>query len=348
MMWFGTNDVRLVDTETPEVRRNDDVVIRPEWCAICSTDLLVIEGNFPLASRPPKTLGHEYSGTVVDVGVDVTTIEIGERVVCGPVARCGVCHFCRTGREQLCTGFTSLNGAFAEYVCVPERAVHRLPNDISMEIGALVEPVACCIHGIEMANVTLGDTVVIIGAGAIGQILAQLAKYTGAGVVIVSEPNAFRRGIAQQICADIVVDPLSQDLKTVVDAVTSGRGPDIVIEAIGSSSTCAEALRIVGRGGKVIFFGCAPPEQLLEIRPWDLYAKEIVMKAVKSSPYAFKKAIQTISRLDLMPIITHKYSLDKIHEALDAARSLAGLKVLVGPGGAPFDLCQTGGVTGGR
>lgn len=330
VIWFGKGDVRLVDCEVPRVGPKD-VLVKIEWCALCGTDLHTIEGDFP-ASKPPKALGHEYSGTVVEVGSDVRTLKAGDRVVGGPVVRCGVCHFCRSGRQHLCTAATPAGGGFSEFAVIAETAAYRLPDGIAMDVACLTEPVACCMHGVEVSDIRFGDTVVIIGAGGIGMILSQLAKRAGAGTVIVSEPNEFRRILVTQLGADITVDPTTSDLKSAVDDVTSGRGADVVIEATGSTSACQEALRVAGIGARITLFGCARPADEVKIRPWHMYLNEQVIRAAKSSPYAFVKALGVLGQLNLKPIITHKYRLVQFQDALAAAKSRTGVKVLVTPG----------------
>ena len=165
-----------------------DVLIKVKACGICGTDIHILKGES--SSTPPVVLGHEFSGEVVAVGSLVTTAKVGDRVCIDPNIFCGLCHYCRNGKEHLCENLTAIgvdiHGGFAEYAVVPQTHVYPLPANVSYAAGAMVEPVACCVRGMDLAKIRPGDEVAVLGAGPIGLILAQMAKAAGA-VVTISE-----------------------------------------------------------------------------------------------------------------------------------------------------------------
>ena len=186
------------------------MLVKVKACGICGTDVHIFHGDEGAAPTPPGTvLGHEFSGVVEDVGKDVTEVTPGDKVCVDPNKLCGKCDYCRGGMGHFCshiTGIgTTVNGGFAEYCCVPVSQVYPFKKS-GYEQAAMTEPVACCLHGIDRCNISCGDTVLIIGGGMIGLIMLQLAKISGAGKVLLSEPIAEKREQARRLGADICID----------------------------------------------------------------------------------------------------------------------------------------------
>ncbi len=195
--------------------RADEVLVKVAACGICGTDVHIYHGDKGSAEvHPPVVLGHEFSGIVERVGSAVTTVRPGDHVTVDPNIYCGKCHFCKIGKKQQCTDLqaigVTMDGGFADHCYVPETQCYLLDPSVPLRFGAMTEPLACCLHGIDLAKIRLGDTVAVIGGGAIGLIMVQLAKMSGASKVILSEPVALRRQIGLEVGADYAVDPMER------------------------------------------------------------------------------------------------------------------------------------------
>ena len=198
----------LVQLPEPECAP-DEVIVQVTTCGICGTDRAIFRGEAP--ATWPVVLGHEFSGVLVEVGSEVTGLSIGDRVAVDPNVVDGTCFFCRRGETNLCSGLSPLgitrNGGFAEFAAVPATNAYRLPETVSVEHGSLVEPLACCVRGIDQARIGLGDLVAVLGAGPIGCLLIQLARIQGAGTILAVEPDIARRDHAIAAGADLTCGP---------------------------------------------------------------------------------------------------------------------------------------------
>jgi len=238
-MYYGIGDVRYEETDVPEIGPGE-LLIKVGTALTCGTDVKTYKRGHPLLIKnTPALFGHEYAGTIEEVGEGVKNFKVGMRVVATNSAPCGNCYFCKSDMPNLCAKLKDsfVNGAFAEYIRVPESVVqwntHPIPDSLSFRDAALTEPLACVVHGIEESNIRLGDTTVVIGAGPIGQMMIMLAKKNGASTVIASDLAPLRREIAAKAGADITIDPTKEDPVERVKEETSGRGADTVIEAVG-------------------------------------------------------------------------------------------------------------------
>lgn len=249
-VFYEKNNLKIENTEKP-VPKHGEILIKVMACGICGTDIHIFHGDEGAAATPSGTvLGHEFSGIAETVGEDVTGIHPGDRVCVDPNVLCGECYYCRSGLGHFCenmTGIgTTVNGGFAEYCTVPSSQVCKIADTTSYEAAAMTEPVACCIHGIDMCSISCGDTVAVIGGGMIGMIMLQLAKLSGAGKLIMIEPVAEKRKIAAKLGADLCIDPISQDTGTVIKESGIER-ISAVIECVGKPSTMELAIKIAGK-----------------------------------------------------------------------------------------------------
>jgi 2-desacetyl-2-hydroxyethyl bacteriochlorophyllide A dehydrogenase len=288
----------------------------------------------------PLIPGHEYSGEIARVGSDIQTVSVGDRVSIDPNVVCGVCKNCRrTERSHLCSNIKAIgvdvNGGFAEYLKAPEEVVYQLPAGVDFETGAMTEPVGCAIRGFDNTRTTLGDTVAVIGAGPMGLILTQMALLQGAAKVIVIEIIPERRKMAESLGASTTINPLEDDVHEILEGETDGNGPEVVFEAVGSAKTIELALEIAGRGSRVNLFGVAPQTDVIQVRPFMLYDKELEISASYRDPFTFDRAIQLLSsgRIDVKSLITHRYPLSDIAEAFDTfhTRKNEAIKVMILP-----------------
>jgi len=292
----------------------DEVLIRVAACGICGTDRHIMHGEF--ATRPPVVIGHEYAGTVVAVGPGVADLCEGDHVAVDPNIVCGQCRPCLRGQVHMCRNLTALgvnqDGGFAEYAIAPRKQCHRLPAGVSLRDGAMVEPLACCIHGMDLAGVRTGDRVAVIGGGAIGQLLAQLARLSGAATVLVSDMVAARRKLARELGADLVWDPADGD-PTQCGGPLEG-GVDVVIEAVGSRITNSQAIAWAAPGGTVLWFGVTPPGHLVEVEPNLIFERELRIQGARINPFTHGRAVDLLAarRVNVAPLITLEIGLEAL------------------------------------
>lgn len=328
--WRALDDLRVEEVPRPAPGPGQ-VLVRVAACGLCATDLHVLDGSIPLY-RPPRILGHETAGIVAELGPGVRALQVGDPVALDTTVSCGVCTHCREGRTFHCGDRTSYIGGWAEYVLVPEQIAYRLPAGLPVHLGALAEPLSCVVHAVKTAQLQAGDTVAIVGAGAVGLLLLQLARRSGASRVLVSEPDPDRRALARRLGADLAVDPTAEDLRAKALDLSGGLGVDVAFEAVGSARTVADAVSLPRRGGTVVVVGVAPGDATLSLRLYDLWERELAIKqAFIRNLGDFRRAVELLAVLDVEPLVTHRFPLGAIHAALEAARSRRGIKVQVVP-----------------
>ncbi len=247
-LWYEKGDVRVEEIDEPKILK-DSVKIKVKWCGICGSDLHEYLGGpifipvgqpHPLSgNKAPVVLGHEFSGEVVEVGEGVTKFKSGDRVLVEPIVACGKCPACLEGKYNLCSslGFHGLcgsGGGLAEYTVFPEEFIHKIPDDMSYEQAALVEPMAVALHSIRMANFKAGDTALVLGSGPIGLATIECLKSAGARLVIVLQRKSIRQEYAKKAGADVVLDPNEVDIVEEVKKLTDGVGVDASFETTGA------------------------------------------------------------------------------------------------------------------
>lgn len=330
------NQLAYQETADP-VASSGDLVLRVRAATICGTDIRIFRGRKTAGVRYPSIIGHEFSGEVVS-GPQFAT---GQRVGVCPAIPCGHCPQCLRGRENLCPDLQAIgyqvDGAFAEYIRVPARAValgnaHVLPTTISHEEAALIEPLSCVLNGQNKVGLGQGDTVVILGSGPIGTLHVKLARLRGAGRVIVSEPNAARRLAALEAGADAVIDPNAGDLRAAVLAETRGLGADVVICAIGIPALAAQAVGLAALGGRIsLFAGFNKGEQgTLDINA--IHYNELkLVGSFGLSRRDYVDAMHMIAdrRIEVASMVTHRFDLADVAAAFAMAESGAAMKVAI-------------------
>ena len=297
-------------------------------------------GHPILIKHTPALFGHEYAGTIEAVGEGVQNFKEGMRVVATNSAPCGECFFCKRDMPNLCAQLkdTLVNGAFAEYIRVPEAVVrwntHPIPDALSYRDAALTEPLACVVHGIEESNIRLGDTVVIIGAGPIGQMMIMLAKKSGASTVIASDLADLRRDIAAKAGADITINPAEEDPITRVKEETSGYGADVVIEAVGLPKLWEQAVSMTRDAGTTVLFGGAASGTTFEVDTVRFHYGQLTLKGVfHLKPRHVEQALKLIIAGDVNPdlLISHEMPLSDINKALEMMSAGETMKVAIRP-----------------
>lgn len=317
-----------------------DLILRVTVATICGTDIRVLRGRKTAGIRYPSTIGHEFSGEVVATG-GTTPFRIGQRVGVCPAIPCGHCPQCLRGLENLCPDLQAIgyeiDGAFAEFIRIPARAVelgnvHILPDHVSAEEAALIEPLACVLNGQNKVALGQGDTVAILGAGPIGTLHAKLARLRGASRVIVSEPNPARREAALRAGADVVLDPMAGDLRAAVRTETRGQGADVVICAIGIPALAAQAVGLAAKGGRVSLFAGFSKGETGNLDVNAIHYEELHLTGAFGLTRAdYEDTLHMIAdgRIDLSDMVTHRFGLAEIERAFAVAESGAAMKVAV-------------------
>ena len=324
-------DISLEDVPVAPVGPTS-VKIRVKRGLICGTDHSMYGGTFPVPGDYPFYIGHELSGIVEEVGPDARDVEPGQMVTCNPVMYCNECYRCRNGQQHYCERLAELwqpNGGFSEYIVVDAQQVFAIPDGISLDQAAFAEPVAVCVHCLDMAEMKPGMSVAITGAGAIGLILLQLAIRSGAAFTFVSEPIASKRDMALKLGADMVVDPANEDVMNKAFEATDNRGFDIVIEASGNAQAASDAYNIAGTKSTLFYFAVYPLDLTIPVSLFTLYFKELTIKGVFFSPYCFPRAINMLSKLELECLITHRLPLERAAEAFDLYETGEPIKIAI-------------------
>ena len=215
-VFYGKHDLRIEDIAVPKPK-DDEVLVKVMACGICGTDMHIFEVDEGAAATPHgKVLGHEFSGIVEKTGRNVKNIKIGDRVCVNPNKLCGNCYYCKSAIGHFCENIvgigTTVNGGFEQYCAVPQSRIYKLPSSTPFEEAAMAEPVACCMHGIDLCNIRTDDTVIVIGCGMIGMIMLQLAGIAGAARIIAVEPDGEKRRLAEKLGAQLGDDPFGHKI----------------------------------------------------------------------------------------------------------------------------------------
>jgi 2-desacetyl-2-hydroxyethyl bacteriochlorophyllide A dehydrogenase len=319
--------VKEVADPTP---RPDEAVVKVEACGICGTDIHVIRGEFA-PTRYPIIPGHEFCGEVVGVGKEVRNLKVGDFVAVDPSLYDGSCRQCRAGHFNLCENWNGIgvgrtNGACAELVAVPAANAFPLPGGIPRNWGALVEPLACAVHGLDMVDARVAGDWLIYGAGTMGLLLAQLAKDAGAGKLDMVETNPNRHALAKKLAAERIA--------TSADELEMPHGWDVVIDATGAVPAIEDGLRRVAKGGTFLMFGVAKDDAVAKFSPFRVYNDEIKIVGSMAVLHSFERALALFAKgvIDSEAMITNRFGLDDYQMAVDAFLAGSGLKVQVAPG----------------
>jgi len=276
----GDRQIRIGDGE-PQAPKSGEVQLKVSHCGICGTDLHIYHGAMDKRVTFPQVLGHEMSGTVHAIGADVTGFNVGESVVVMPLAPCGDCPACDAGHSHICHNLKFLGidtpGAFQEYWTVPAYTLHKLPDNLSLKHGALIEPLAVACHDVRLAEVKDGDHVVVLGGGPIGMLVALVAQNAGANVVV-SEINPYRVALAQSLGME-AINPQDTNLVDLVMEKTANTGADIVFEVSGSqagANVMTDLLRTRGLAVVVAIFAKRP-----EIDLFRFFWRELRLQCVR-------------------------------------------------------------------
>ncbi|MDR1420118.1 MAG: alcohol dehydrogenase catalytic domain-containing protein [Treponema sp.] len=340
-VYLGKDRMEVREVPTPEAD-SDSILVKVRSCAVCGSDIRIFHhGNSRV--RPPQILGHEAAGEVAAVGANVRRFKTGDRIAIGADVPCGECSFCEAGIGNNCQINYAMGyqfaGSFAEYVLLDRTVVnygpvHLIPANLDFDEAALAEPLACVLNAVELTGIKLGDTVVIIGAGPIGCMIIPVAYMSGAAKVIVVQRSRPRMEAARRFNADTYICSLEEDSAGRVLEETGGLGADVIFTANPSPESHAEALKMAKNRGRINLFGGLPAGSAVTLDTNIIHYKELcVMGAHGSLPRHHRQALDLISagRPDIKPYISHRFPLEKIHEAFAAAEGHLGMRVVVKP-----------------
>lgn len=331
---YTADDIRVEEIPIPEPGPGE-ALVRTRACGICTGDIM----GWYMRRKAPLVFGHEPTGDVVRVGAGVTNVREGDRVFVHHHAPCGTCRSCRRGEHVHCKTWRKTNlapGGMAEYFVVPAPNVAadtlRLPDALAYESGTLVEPLACVVKSLRRGGLHTDDTVVVIGAGIMGQLHVVLAVLAGARV-IVADRVPFRLARARELGAEHVVDVDRTSLTDVVREVTGGAMADLVVVGPGSIEAMEAGLAVAGSASRVVLFTTSTPEGVLPVSPFRLYFDEVsIVPSYSCGPDDTRKALELLDRgrIPVEKLITHRFGLNQVGSAMKAAANVnEALKTVV-------------------
>jgi L-iditol 2-dehydrogenase len=324
---LATGRVSTVEVAIPEPGPGE-ILVGIEAAGLCGTDRHLFKGEFPC--KPPITLGHEFSGIVTACGSGVT-IPQGARITCDPNIACGTCDQCDRGRVNLCRNLVAIgihrDGGFADYAVIPAHRAFVLPQDIDPLHGAFCEPLACTMHGVDLAAIQAAERVTVVGGGVIGLLAVQLAVLAGAEVMLVTRQKP-KRDLAMSFGAAATV-------ASIRDAETMWRGgADVVLECAGTGDTVAKTPRLTRAGGRIVILGVLPKGEQVAVEPFDLLVREISVLYSFLNPHTHARAADLIAkgRIEIAPLITRTIGLAELPDAVAHDPRPGEVKVLAVPG----------------
>jgi 2-desacetyl-2-hydroxyethyl bacteriochlorophyllide A dehydrogenase len=338
---YGAGDIRFETVRDPSPR-DDEILVKVKACGICGTDIHTYKTGGTASPQKPVILGHEFSGEVAEVGQAVEGLKVGDSVLGTGYRNCGDCYWCRQGQPHRCPNPTvpgeGLPGAFAEYVVVPNpmlgMMLFHLPEGMDWDEAATVEPLAVACHAVRRARIQPDETVVVLGAGMIGQLIAQACRATGASRVIVSEPSAARLAMAAKLGADVAINPAETDPVEAVRQATAEQMADVVFECSGAAAAFRQAGHMVRAFGRIMQVGMF--EQDLQLSP-ELMSlmfqfRNVTLRGCGGQRWDMALELMQAGRVKTKDLITHRFPLDQAREAFDAQlNSDDAMKVLIKP-----------------
>lgn len=332
----AVGSIALREVDKPDIGP-DELLVRVEACGVCGTDRHLFHGEFPCT--PPVTPGHEFSGIVEALGKSVSDFAVGDRVTGDPNIACGRCAHCHAGRVNLCSNLRAIgihrDGGFAEYLALPQKQAFILPADLKPTHGAFCEPLGCCLHGVDLAEIRPGRSVAVLGGGVIGLLTVQLARLAGATTIILSTRQASRRALAEDLGATATVDPTAADVISAVAGATglAPGGVDVVFECAGVRETVEQSMRLARAGGKVVIVGVTPQGMKAEFEPFDLLFRELKVLGSFLNPYTHRRAAELIASgaIEIDRLISRQVALENAAAVIANPPAPGEVKVLVVP-----------------
>ena len=321
------DNLALADVKKPKPG-SKECLVKVLACGICGTDRHIYHGEYP--SAKPVILGHEFGGVIEEVGPG-SKFQVGQVVSVDPNIVCGKCLDCEEGRTAFCPDLTALgvniNGGLAEYVLTPDSQIYPVRNDLNPLHLAFIEPLACSIRGLDLANLKGGEKVAILGGGVIGLLVVQLAKLAGASEIVLVTRQKFRRDVALKIGATRVIDPINENVDTAITNM------DVTFECAGSVETFKQSQKITRRGGSVIVLGLTASDATLEVNPFNIVVNELRIQGSFLNPLTQARAAELVEsgKLNLDILISKVVDLSGVKAILDAPPAEGDIKYIACP-----------------
>ena len=321
------DNLALADVKKPKPG-SKECLVKVLACGICGTDRHIYHGEYP--SAKPVILGHEFGGVIEEVGPG-SKFQVGQVVSVDPNIVCGKCLDCKEGRTAFCPDLTALgvniNGGLAEYVLTPDSQIYPVRNDLNPLHLAFIEPLACSIRGLDLANLKGGEKVAILGGGVIGLLVVQLAKLAGASEIVLVTRQKFRRDLALKIGATRVIDPINENVDTAITNM------DVTFECAGSVETFKQSQKITRRGGSVIVLGLTASDATLEVNPFNIVVNELRIQGSFLNPLTQARAAELVEsgKLNLDILISKVVDLSGVKAILDAPPAEGDIKYIACP-----------------
>jgi len=340
VLFYGPQNIKYEETRIKPLKRGE-ILVKIGAALTCGTDVKTYRRGHPvLIKQIPSGFGHEFAGTVEKIAEGVTNVKVGDRVVCANSAPCGECFFCKRGEYNLCEHLDLLNGAYAEYIVVPERIVRKntiiLPDSLPFHKAAFAEPLANVVHGVERTDIKPGDTVGVIGIGPIGLMFARLAKLKGARVIAAGR-NPIKLKLAEEFSyADEVVDlkKYPNPEKIFKDFTEEGKGLDVAVECVGLPEMWERVFSCVRPGGTVHFFGGCKSGSTVTFDTTKMHYGDIkLMSVFHHTPKYFRQALDYIAsgKVEVEKLITAELPLEKVEWAMQEHIAGNAIKFLIRP-----------------
>ncbi len=331
-------EIKKVPVPTP---KDDEALVKVYCIGVCGSDVHYYEhgriGRYVV--EKPIILGHELAGEVVAVGKGVANVAVGDRVAVEPGVACGRCEYCKSGRYNLCPDVVFMatppvDGAWAEYVAVRSDFLFKLPDEISFEQGALLEPLSVGLHAMNRAKVTPADRLLVTGLGPIGLLAIQAAKVYGVSEIYATDVVPFRQELAKEMGVTAVIDPMKEDVQARIAELTGGKGVTVIVETSGNGRAIADTIRTVKRGGRIVLVGM-PAASEISVDVNAIIDAEVDVLGLFRYANTYPGAIQALSQssVDIEKVITHKYSLQDTKAAVEMARTQkdTSIKIMIYP-----------------
>jgi threonine dehydrogenase-like Zn-dependent dehydrogenase len=327
----GDGQLAFEERPVPQAVHPGDVLVRIEACGICGTDLNVLATPPRHQAVPNIIIGHEGVGVVEAVGPEVTHLQPGDRVVVAPRITCGECHYCRRGLDNQCTNYrtigTTIDGAFAPYLCAPHGALFKIDPAVARDDAVFFEPLSCVVGALARVPIQPGDTAMIIGAGPMGLLFAQVLRTAGAGRIIVADIMPNRLQYALEIGVDVALNPTEEDLVEASHAIAP-LGADLVVDAVGNQM--GTAIKLARRGGQVVLFGLRPHDNP-SVNQYTITRYDLTIHGTFVGLNPFEQTIQLLEsgRIHPAALITHRVPLSELERGVELMRSGTAMKVII-------------------
>ena len=315
----GKRDLRIDEVPIPEIAPSE-ILVEMKASAITGIEPIIYDGKY--IAKEGIVMGFQSAGIVKEIGKNVKNIKVGMRVGFDPNLHCGYCYYCKRGRTLHCDNLQGYGvhrlGTFAEYFSVPESNVYKLPDDLPFEYATLLEHLSCVVHSVEASRIEIGDIIVVLGVGLIGNLFVQLIREQGASKIIAIDISERKLQKAKELGADHCILYKGVNVVKEIMKISEGRGADVVIDTAGNPSALEEVIEATAKGARVSIFATYTKDSEIRINPFKILAREILLQGTYCNPLTFGKAMKMISsgRINIRALISDEVILDNIEEGI--------------------------------